>query len=564
MAVFKAEDPTRASDALAPQTSVEPYQHDIVTSPGALFAAPVARDALTVALASVAGISSDRSVSKDSIDLDAIDSRFHAGRCVCMACSGASRSAAGAFSSTLTGGTTSAAASAPVSLQTLADYLTRDFWLEAGTYARRYNLSSGGTGAKNGIITYNVTGWADDANGLSSDRQALTREVFKLYSATLGINFQEVTGSGGDIRFTDNDSGAYAYMADGWYADRTRLNIIIDYSVINVEASWYDGKSNYNTYTPQTIFHEIGHALGLGHQGQYNNTGTPLTYEGSTQFANDSWQSTMMSYWDQQDNPTTVASFAWLQTPMAVDWIAINNLYGAQGYSTASAFQGDTIYGFGTNITAAQSQIWNLFSTYAGSTAHTIVDGSGYDTLNLGNFSANQLINLAPSQTSSTAPSISNIGGKIGNLTIAAGTIIEAAIGGSGNDIFYGNNANNTFHGGAGHDTIVAGLGDDQIFAGAGNDTIRTGSGHDRIISGGGDDWVWGGGGADGFWHSAGVDQIMDFNGWEGDVMVLEPGLGYSLSQQTDYLLLESNLGVTQLWGVALDRFDAAHWIVVG
>jgi hypothetical protein len=75
---------------------------------------------------------------------------------------------------------------------------------------------------------------------------------------------------------------------------------------------------------------------------------------------------------------------------------------------------------------------------------------------------------------------------------------------------------------------------------------------------------VWGGGGADRFWHSAGVDQIMDFNGWEGDVMVLEPGLGYSLSQQTDYLLLESNLGVTQLWGVALDRFDAAHWIVVG
>ena len=56
-------------------------------------------------------------------------------------------------------GTASAAANAPVSLQTLANYLTRDFWLEAGTNARRYNLSSGGTGAKNGIITYNVTGW---------------------------------------------------------------------------------------------------------------------------------------------------------------------------------------------------------------------------------------------------------------------------------------------------------------------------------------------------------------------------------------------------------------------
>jgi hypothetical protein len=474
MAGFKAEFPTRASDALAAPTSVEPEQRDIVTSPGALLAAPVARDALTVALARVTAISSDRSVSDDSIDLDAIDSRFHAGRCVCMACNGAGRSPMGEVSviTTPTGSTASAAANAPVSLQTLANYLTRDFWLEAGTYSRRYNLSSSGNGANNGTITYNVTGWGNDIDGLSSDRRTLTREVFKLYSATLGINFQEVTGSGGDIRFTDNDSGAYAYTATGWYADSSKQDVIIDYSVVNVQASWDNSRSNYNTYTPQTIFHEIGHALGLGHQGQYNYTGTPLTYAVSAQFANDSWQATMMSYWDQAENTTTGASFAWLQTPMAVDWMALNDLYGTQGYSTASAFQGDTIYGVGTNITAAQSQIWNLFSTYAGSTAHTIVDGDGYDTLNVSNFSANQLINLAPSQSNSTAPSISNIGGKIGNLTIAAGTIIEAAIGGSGNDSFYGNDVNNSFRGGGGNDSFYDSLGSDTYYGDEGIDWL--------------------------------------------------------------------------------------------
>lgn len=83
-----------------------------------------------------------------------------------------------------------------------------------------------------------MTGWADDGNGLSTDRQALTREVFKLYSAVLGITFREVTGSGGDIRFTDNDTGAYAYMASGWHADSTYKNVIIDYSVVNVQSSW--------------------------------------------------------------------------------------------------------------------------------------------------------------------------------------------------------------------------------------------------------------------------------------------------------------------------------------
>lgn len=107
----------------------------------------MASDALSLALATVTAISGGKAVSDDSIDLDAINSRFHAGRCVCMACSGAGRSPEGAFSSTLTGGTASAAVTAPVSLQILANYLARDFWLEAGTYARRYNLSSGGTGA---------------------------------------------------------------------------------------------------------------------------------------------------------------------------------------------------------------------------------------------------------------------------------------------------------------------------------------------------------------------------------------------------------------------------------
>src|SRR5699024_7220337 len=41
------------------------------------------------------------------------------------------------------------------------------------------------------------------------------------------------------------------------------------------------------------------------------------------------------------------------------------------------------------------------------------------------------------------------------NVSIAIGTIIENAVGGSGNDTFYGNNANNTIYGGAGTDTLV-------------------------------------------------------------------------------------------------------------
>ncbi len=145
---------------------------------------------------------------------------------------------------------------------------------------------------------------------------------------------------------------------------------------------------------------------------------------------------------------------------------------GPGGYGIANAFTGNTVYGVGTTITAAVSRIWNEFSTYAGRTAYTIVDASGYDTLDVSNFSANQLINLAPSQPGSTTPSLSNIGGKIGNLTIAVGTILEAATGGSGNDSFYGNYAPNTFRGGAGNDSFFDSLGSDVYFGDAGIDSL--------------------------------------------------------------------------------------------
>ena len=408
-------------------------------------------------------------VNREAIDLDAIDSRYHFGRCSCPACSGSTRTPDGSQAASTLSGTATAAPAAAANLQTLATYLTTGYWQDAGTYTRKYNLTSSGTGAKSGVITYNLTGWANDANGLSADRQALAREVFKLYEATSGIDFQEVSGPAGDIRFTDNDSGAYAYAASGWYSNSSRTSVTVDYSVINVQSSWYDGKSNYNTYTPQTFAHEIGHALGLGHMGLYNGTGA---YQTDAKFSNDSWQASMMSYFSQTQNPTTGASFAWLQTMMPADWIALNDLYSNQGFNTTKAFRGDTVYGVGTTITAAVSQIWNLFSTYASSTAYTIVDGDGYDRLDVSNYGVNQLINLAPSQLGSTVPSLSNIGGKIGNISIAAGTIIEAANGGSGADSFYGNDVANTFWGNGNNDSFYDSLGSDIYYGDAGTDSL--------------------------------------------------------------------------------------------
>ena len=296
------------------------------------------------------------------------------------------------------------------------------------------------------------------------------RDVLDVFGEVLGISFVETSSSNPDftdIFFKDTDAGRA-------YANSTGFSAGVQYSWINISQDWSGGTSTYNDYTLQTIFHEVGHALGLGHQGLYNGSGS---FPGDADFENDSWQATMMSYFSQNENTTIPASFAFLQTPMAVDWIALQDMYGDQSFGgtnfgVSNAFLGDTVYGFNTNISTSTSKIWAEFATYADRTASTIIDAGGIDTLDFSGYSANQLINLTPTSQFATAPSISNIGGRTGNLTLAEGTIIENAIGGAGADTFFGNDAANIFRGNGGNDLFNDSLGNDTYFGGSGRDTV--------------------------------------------------------------------------------------------
>ena len=208
---------------------------------------------------------------------------------------------------------------------------------------------------------------------------------------------------------------------------------------VNVSTQWLNQYGTFiGSYSFQTYIHEIGHALGLGHAGNYNVT---ATYPYDAVFRNDSWASSVMSYFDPTEN-TYTASLGFtgneLVTPMVADIIAISQMYGL----STTTRTGDTTYGF--HSTAGEP--W-FDAIQFSNVAYTIYDSGGIDTLDYSGITLNQLINLNPE-------TFSNVGANVGNVSIARGVVIENAIGGWGDDTLIGNSANNVLDGGPGFNTI--------------------------------------------------------------------------------------------------------------
>lgn len=329
----------------------------------------------------------------------------------------------------------------------IATQLTNTYW---GGTSRNFNVQPGGT------ITVNLT-------ALTTDGMNLAREALNLWSDVLGITFNEVA-TGGQITFDDNEAGAFATS--------TRSGGFITSSRVNVSTDWLTNSgTTIRSYSFQTYIHEIGHALGLGHAGPYNGN---ADYTQDATYLNDAWATTIMSYFDQNEN-TYFAGLGFnrvfAQTPMIADIIAVQNLYAGGSTTTRT---GDTTYGFNNNsgrsiYTAAVGQT---------SVAVTIFDNGGNDTLDYSGFSSNQRINL-------NQESFSNIGGGTGNLSIARGTVIENAIGGSGTDVLIGNAANNRLDGRGGNDQMYGGGGNDTYIADSQSDVVfeNTGEGTDTVES---------------------------------------------------------------------------------
>ncbi|MBL8352194.1 MAG: hypothetical protein JNL87_17995 [Burkholderiaceae bacterium] len=338
------------------------------------------------------------------------------------------------------------------------------------------------------------------ANQLKAAHAILNQAVYTQLPASAGLSVEAFTGlnityagagsGAGTIRLANTSSGVVSTARVADFPGGTN-----DGSAIHGGDVWYGGSGDNPTtgnYDYATTIHELGHALGLKHGHQASNAfggGAPVLPA-----ATDSMEYSIMTYRSYVGGPTTGytnETWGYAQTWMMYDIRALQEIYGVDFTTNA----GNTVYSWspGSGNTLIDGSI--ALQPGGNKIFATIWDGNGIDTYDLSAYVTGVNIDLTPgghsvfsfgqladlNQFSAGFEASGNIYNAL-QFNGDARSLIENAIGGSGNDTMLGNAANNSLVGGAGNDSLDGGSGNDTVDGGTGADTLWGGLGDDLYI----------------------------------------------------------------------------------
>ena len=261
----------------------------------------------------------------------------------------------------------------------------------------------------------------------------------------------------------------------------------------DIDETFVDGRDG-NAFPNYSIFHfalhEIGHALGLGHE--------------------DDLSTIMSSVFDQRLLGLTQDDIDGIQTQYGAPGSGGGDTGGTgelrvggdSANDNIDAGGGpDTLYGLGGNDTLAAGT--GNDAVFGNRGLDSRDGGGGNDTLR-GQFDDDVLLG---------GDDDDQLFGGAGQDTVIGGAGNDIPGGNSGNDIVNGGSGNDTVRGQGGNDTLSGDDGNDTLVGHAGRDSLNGGTGDDLLIGGPGDDTQTGGAGVDTFVFGTlqGADTIADF-----------------------------------------------------
>ncbi len=309
-------------------------------------------------------------------------------------------------------------------------------------------------------------------------QKAAVRKALAAWAEVADITFTETADSSSvDMRFFRYD---FSYSEYEWAAAYAYFPT---YGDVYVNTHYTIGTTSGDAYD-HVLVHENGHALGLKHPGQYDESdwGPYLPAK------EDKVHYTRMSYNQEWQQTFSYAG----KGPQIFDVAAIHYLYGVNKKQRT----GDNTYRIG------DTYIW---------------DGAGNDTLDARDQQAAVNINLAPGSWIYSGSKQSSIL-SAGQAFIGYGTELENVHGTAFDDRIWGNGQANKLFGHNGNDALYGMEGDDRLYGGAGADRMNGGAGNDQ------------------YWVDSRLDVVIERTG--GGTDTVYAAVSHNLANQVENLTL--------------------------